>query len=347
MTSDTIIERQGGLARFVLNRPKAHNALTHDQVLLLADRLAAWEGDSGVVAVVIEGDGHKSFCAGGDIRALYDHVTAGRVDVVPSFFGDEYRLNRQINIYSKPYVALLDGIVMGGGAGVSINGRYRVATERTLFAMPETAIGFYPDVGGTYFLPRLPGATGLYLALTGNRLHAADTYHTGLATHYVHSAELDALRTALAAAADAEGIAAVLDRFHRDPGPSPLAEKQWVIDRTFGKETLPEILAALEADENPWARHALAVIRSRSPSAVVVAFTAARQGRGLDFDACLRLEYRLSLQVALTRDFIEGIRAVIVDKDQAPRWSPAQIESVSAEIYALHETVPAEGDLTF
>jgi len=344
---DSVVRRHGAIASFILNRPKALNALTHEQVLDLTKALQEWEADPDVVAVVIEGEGEKAFCAGGDIRALYHHIIAGDKEVVGDFFREEYRLNRRIYTYSKPYISLLDGFVMGGGAGLAINGRYRVATERTVFAMPETAIGFYPDVGGTYFLSRLPGAVGTYLSLTGNRLRAADTYHTGLATHFVPSSELGALKEALAEQRDAQGVEATLAAFHRNPGPAPLQEKRALIDHSFDKETLPEILAALETATDPWAHEVLAVIRSRSPSAVVVAFDAAQRGRALSFDDCLRLEYRLSLQVAFGSDFVEGVRAVVIDKNSVPQWSPASIEAVPAATYALSTIVPENGELTF
>lgn len=344
---DSIARKDGAIASFLLNRPKALNALTHEQVIRLTAHLQAWESDPDVKAVVIEGAGDKAFCAGGDIRALYHLIQAGDARTVREFFREEYRLNRRIRTYSKPYIALLDGIVMGGGAGLSINGRYRVATERTLFAMPETAIGLYPDVGATYFLPRLPGAVGTYLALTGNRLHAADTYHSRLATHFIPASELEALKLALARQENAEGVEHTLASFHRDPGASLLQEKRGIIDRIFSLSTLEEILAALEGDTDPWAHEVLATLRSRSPAAVVIAFDAARQGRHLDFDDCIRREYRLTLQVVWSADFSEGVRAIVIDKTSAPRWSSASIETVPPEVRTLTEIVPEDGDLTF
>jgi len=344
---DLIIEKRGGIASCVLNRPQALNALTHEQVLRLTQLLRTWEQDPAVAAVLIAGQGHKAFCAGGDIRALYHQILAGQMQAVADFFREEYRLNRLIHAFAKPYISLLDGIVMGGGAGLSINGRYRIATERTLFAMPETAIGFYPDVGGTYFLSRLPGAVGIYLGLTGARLQAADTYHIGLATHFVPGSDIAALDTALSQQETGAGIAAALADFHRDPGPAPLQARRSLIDAIFGRPTLPAVLAALRAHEDPWVRQTLSVIESHSPSALAVTFDALTRARSLSFDDCLKLEYRLSLQLALSHDFIEGVRAAIIDKSHAPRWSPPSVEAVPARIYTLATIVPEGGDLSF
>lgn len=339
MSAEIHFERIGALGRIVLDRPKALNALTLDQVHAMHPRLAAWAGDPGVAAVVIEGAGDKAFCAGGDIRALYEACKAGDMAYVAAFYRDEYRLNRRIKTFPKPYVALLDGIVMGGGVGVSVHGRYRVATERTLFAMPETGIGFFPDVGGAFFLPRCPGRTGMYLGLTGARLKAADALHVGVATHYVPSDRLDDLRTALAQGGD---VAAILDRFHVDPGAAPLADRRAVIDDCFGRGSVAAILEALDAHPDPWARDTARTIRAKSPTATLVAFEQIRRGGGLDFDACMRMEFRLSQAVAPAHDFIEGIRAVIVDKDNQPAWQPADTGLLGA-----FDAVPAGGDLSF
>jgi len=339
--AEIIFERVGTLGRIILNRPKALNALTLDQVHALHPQLDVWANDDGVCAVIIEGAGEKAFCAGGDIRALYEACKAGQMEYVASFYRDEYRLNRKIKTYGKPYVALMDGIVMGGGVGVSVHGRYRVATERTLFAMPETGIGFFPDVGGAYFLPRCPGKIGLYLGLTGARLKAADCLHAGIATHYVDSARLDELRTALAQADD---VKAVLDDFHRDPGPAPLAVHGAVIDRCFAASSFDGVLAALAAEGEGFAADALAAIQAKSPTAGKVAFMQINRGGTLDFDACMGMEFRLSQVYAPAADFIEGIRAVIIDKDGKPVWAEAASDE---EVTRSFDTVPACGDLTF
>lgn len=339
--AEIIFERSGRLGRVVLNRPQALNALTLDQVHALDPQLRAWQDDDNVGAVIIEGAGDKAFCAGGDIRALYEAAKAGQMDYVASFYRDEYRLNRRIKTYDKPYVALMDGIVMGGGVGVSVHGRYRVASERTLFAMPETGIGFFPDVGGAFFLPRCPGQIGLYLGLSGARLKAADCLYAGIATHFVASARLDDLRAALA---ETDDIKAVLDGFHQDPGRAPLAENRAVIDACFGADSVEAVLAALDGAENGFAAKTAEAIRAKSPSANKVAFAQIRRGAEMDFDSCMRMEFRLSQVYAPAADFIEGIRAVIIDKDGKPVWA----EAASAEAVAkAFETVPACGDLTF
>ncbi len=331
-------ERIGGIGRMVLDRPKALNALTLDQVHAMHPQLAAWAADPQVRAVLIEGEGDKAFCAGGDIRALYDACRTGDDAFIQSFYRDEYRLNRRIKTFPKPYIALIDGIVMGGGVGVSVHGAARIATERTLFAMPETGIGFFPDVGGSFFLPRCPGALGQYLGLTGARLKAADALHAGIATHYVPSARLDDLRAALAAAADP---LAVLADFHQDPGPAPLAGRRAVIDQCFAAASLAEVRERLAAHSDPWAAETLAVLDAKSPTACRVAFEQIRRGARLDFEACMRMEFRLSLAVAPAGDFAEGVRAVIVDKDNKPAWG------APADLGHAFDTPPACGDLTF
>ncbi len=316
-----------GIGRIVLNRPKALNALTATQAVAMNEVLERWADDPAVRRVVIEGAGDKAFCAGGDIRALYNANLAGDRAFVRDFYGTEYRLNRRVKHYPKPYIAFQDGITMGGGVGVSVHGTARVATERTMFAMPETAIGFFPDVGGTYFLPRCPGQIGLYLALSGHRLKAADAVYAGIATHYVPSGELDALRAALGQGGDP---AAVLNEFHRDPGPAPLAEHREVIDRCFGGESVRAVLDALAAEPGEWAARTQADLQARSPSSLELTFRQVRRGADLDFDACMVLEYRMAMRVAFSHDFREGVRATIIEKGQTPAWEPADLDGVDA-----------------
>ncbi|HYD65084.1 enoyl-CoA hydratase/isomerase family protein [Azospirillum sp.] len=347
MSEPTVLfEPRGGAGVITLNRPKALNALTLDQIRQIDPALQRWAADPSVATVVIEGAGEKAFCAGGDIRALYDAASAGDIAFLADFYREEYRLNRRIKTYAKPYVALIDGITMGGGVGLSVHGRYRVATERTLFAMPETGIGFFPDVGGTFFLPRCPGKIGLYLGLTGARLKAADMLYTGIATHHVPSSAIEDLKAALADITDAADadlqVQAVLARFHQDPGPAPLAAKRTLIDRLFAGDSLDAVLSALEADPDPWAAETLKTIRTKSPYALAVTFRQLRDGAGLDFDQAMALEFTLGLHVAAAPDFREGVRAVIVDKDNAPQWQPPGALSVD-EAFGPH---PA-GTLTF
>jgi len=320
------LEVTGALGRIELKRPKALNALTLDQVHAIDPQLQAWAEDARVKAVLISGEGHKAFCAGGDIRALYDAGQRGDAAYFARFYHDEYRLNRRIRTYPKPYVALLDGIVMGGGVGVSVHGSHRVATEHVLFAMPETGIGMFPDVGGTWFLPRLPGAIGTYLALTGARLKAADCLYAGVATHFVPAARRDELIAALEEGGTVDSVLAALVA---DPGPAPLAQHRAAIDRCFSLDHIDEILAALEAEATDWATETRRTLLAKSPFATKVTLRQMRLGRILDFDDCMRAEYRLSQRFMAGPDFFEGVRAVIVDKDQSPRWQPASLDAVS------------------
>ncbi|MCW2246648.1 enoyl-CoA hydratase [Azospirillum fermentarium] len=327
MSEPTVLfETRGAIGRITLNRPKALNALTLEQIRQIDPALRRWAADPAIAAVVIDGAGDRAFCAGGDIRALYDAAVAGDEAFLVDFYREEYTLNRLIKTYPKPYVALLDGITMGGGVGLSVHGRHRVATERITFAMPETGIGFFPDVGGTYFLPRCPGAVGTYLGLTGARLKVADALYAGIATHVTPSDKLGDLLAALAdipAGGDADGdVAAVLARFHQDPGPAPLAARREAIDRLFAGTTVTAIKAALAADADPWAAETLATLNTKSPTAVAATLEQLRRGKTLDFDDAMRLELTLGVHMALAPDFREGVRAVIVDKDNAPQWQP-------------------------
>jgi enoyl-CoA hydratase len=343
MTSDVLLVREGHLARIVLNRPAALNALTLDMIRAIAPRLALWARDPAVATVAITGAGEKAFCAGGDVRGLYDAKQRDpEAAILRDFFWNEYRLNRRIHRYPKPYVAILDGITMGGGVGLSVNGRVRVATDKTLFAMPETAIGLFPDVGGSHFLPRAPGALGAYLALTGQRLKAADMVYCGFATHYVPSPEVPALLGALAA----EPAEQALARLHRDPGPAPLAEHRAAIDRCFGHDTVEAILAALGAEGTEWAAKTRAGLTKMSPTAMKVSLRALHRGRGLAFEDCMRMEFRLSQACMHGHDFFEGVRALLVDKDNAPRWQPATLGEVDEALVERHFQ-PVAQELTF
>ncbi len=311
--ADILFERRGRLGLVTLNRPKALNALTHDMALSLERQLDLWRDDWGVAVVAIQGAGDKAFCAGGDIRVLYD---AGRVDGRNNwqFYVDEYRLNTKIKRYPKPYVSIMDGIVMGGGVGVSVHGSLRIATERTMFAMPETGIGLFPDVGGTWFLPRLPGQVGMWLGLTGSRLRGADTVAAGVCDWFIQAAE----------------IASVLDLLATGEVPTPPSDRPTLehmeeIDQSFGGDSVESILAALERPSLDWAAGQRAGILAKSPTCTRIAFRQIRLGASLDFEDCMRLEYRLARFCMTQPDFYEGVRAVIIDKDNAPRWTPATL----------------------
>ncbi|MDA8231280.1 MAG: enoyl-CoA hydratase/isomerase family protein [Magnetospirillum sp.] len=347
MSDETIFERDGALGRVLLNRPQVLNALSPAQFREIGRRLAVWEEDASVGLVVVEGRGDAAFSAGGDLRAVWEARARGDHAANRALFRDEYSLDRRIHRYPKPYVALMDGIVMGGGAGISVNGPFRVATERTVFAMPETAIGFFPDVGATHFLSRCPGRVGLYLGVTGTRLGGADCLWAGLATHYVPSADRGDLVAALgraAASADPWGAAAqVLAEFHRDPGPSALAGRADSIDHCFGQPTLREIVSALVADGDDWAWDALEPIGDNSPTSLIVTFRQLTEGAHLDFEDAIRREFRMANRFLAGGDLFEGIRARIIDKDRQPKWGAATIADVAeADIAACFAPLAEE-----
>lgn len=328
-------ERRGRTGLVTLDRPAALNALTHDMVVRLDAVLRDWAADRDIERVVVAGAGERAFCAGGDVRALYE--ARGRQEFLRRFYFDEYRLDRAIFRFPRPYIALIDGIVMGGGAGVSINGRVRVVTEKALFAMPETGIGLFPDVGASHFLSRCPGRIGLYLGLSGARLNAADMVYAGLATHYVPRARLEAV---------IEG-GSELDRLAGDPGPSPLATLRPVIDRCFAGPTVEGFLDALDREGGEWAGKTAAAIRAKSPLALKVTQRQLALGAALDFEDCLRMEARLVQSFMRGDDFFEGVRALLIDKDMAPRWNPATLSGVSDALVDACFDPPAAEGLTF
>ena len=324
---EVLFSRTGGLGLITLNRPRALNALTVGMLRAVGDRLQVWAKDDSIGVVLIQGGGERAFCAGGDIRSLYDDRAAAD-GLRRDMYRAEYPVNRAIFRYPKPYVALMDGVTMGGGVGLSVHGAQRVVTERTLFAMPEASIGFFPDVGGSYFLSRCPGQIGMYLALTGARLKAADCLYAGVGTHYLPAAEQPALVDVLADA-DAGRVGAVLDALAKPLGTPPLAAHRQAIDRCFSADSVGDILARLELEGSDWSRRTADVMRRNSPTSMKVSFRQLRLGLGMDFDAAMIMEYRLSQAFMAGHDFFEGVRAVIVDKDQAPRWRPARLEDVS------------------
>ncbi|MGH6899584.1 MAG: enoyl-CoA hydratase/isomerase family protein [Geminicoccaceae bacterium] len=343
------IDRRGGLVVVALNRPRALNALSLAMCRALDDGLRRWQADPEVRAVLIKGAGERAFCAGGDIRWLYQKLTTRGEDAALRFYALEYPMNARLHHFTKPYIALLDGITMGGGVGVSVHGSHRVVTERTAFAMPETGIGLFPDVGATYVLPRLPGALGMCLGLTGARLGAADCLFAGIGSGYVPAARLDELEAALAGADPSEdghaAVDAVLERFCDDPGPPPLAEDMDRIDACYGQDGLEAVLRALEDEPTGWGQAQLETLSTRSPTSLAVTFRQLRAGADLDFDAAMRLEYRLVHRFMAGHDFREGVRALIVDKDNRPKWRPSRLEDVTAaDVEAYFRPLPG-GDL--
>ena len=347
---ELLFERQGPLAIATLNRPKALNALTLPMIRALDRLLVEAASDPMIAAFILMGAGDRAFCAGGDVIALVQDGPQA-AGLRRDFFWDEYRLNRRIHTFPKPFIPLVDGIAMGGGVGVSVHGSHRVATENVAFSMPETAIGLFPDVGGGYFLPRLAGGLGAYLALTNARLKIADVIWAGLYDHFVPRNRLSALLAALAAAdwGDAADttVDAVLAGFQEDAGEAPLAAQRDVIDASFQKQSVAEILAALDARPETFASEAAAAIRAKSPLMSEVSLRQLQRGADLSFDACMIMEYRMVQACMAGHEFYEGVRALLIEKGRKPVWSPSSIEAVTdARVEAYFQPLGAE-DLTF
>ena len=340
-TNDVRIEHRGRALWLTLDRPAALNALTRPMCNAIQRALYDSIGDTGVALVVIEGAGERAFCAGGDVVAM--HAARGDATTWEGFFRDEYRMNQTIARYPDPYVAIMDGITMGGGVGLSIHGRTRVATERTLFAMPETAIGMIPDVGGTHALPRLPGELGMWLALTGARLKGPDCLYAGIATHYVPDDRLPLLRELLAAGD--EPVEQVLATLHTDVE-APLAILRDAIDFHFGHDSVEGIVASLATGDD-WARTTAATLAAMSPTALKLTFRALRAGAGATIEDALKTEYRIVSHLRSGHDFFEGVRAVLIDKDKTPKWDPATLAAVDDASLDACFAEPVSGDLTF
>ncbi|KAM3862501.1 3-hydroxyisobutyryl-CoA hydrolase, mitochondrial [Diretmus argenteus] len=335
--SEVLVEKVGSAGVITLNRPKALNALNLSMIRHIYPQLMKWEKDDQTEFVIIKGAGGKAFCAGGDIRAVTE---AGKVGdaLAQDFFREEYILNNVIGTYKKPYVALIDGITMGGGVGLSVHGRFRVATEKTLFAMPETAIGLFPDVGGGYFLPRLQGKLGLFLALTGFRLKGRDVQRAGVASHFVESQKIADLEKELVdlKSPSAEDVSRVLDSYQNQS--SLDAEKPFVlkehiadIDRLFGSSSVEGILQNLKADGSSFAMKQAETLSKMSPMSLKITHKQLQQGASLSLQDVLVMEYRLSQACMRGYDFYEGVRAVLIDKDQSPKWNPSSLEEVSEQ----------------
>ncbi|WP_342363054.1 enoyl-CoA hydratase/isomerase family protein [Terrarubrum flagellatum] len=331
---DIICERVGAAGVVTLNRPKALNALNLGMVRALAPALRDWAADPAVTRVIIKGAGDRAFCAGGDIRTLYEQGRAGDLNEAMTFWGEEYRLNAMISRYPKPYVALIDGIVMGGGVGLSLHGSHRVGGDRYLFAMPEVGIGFFPDVGATYALPRLPGEAGTWAALTGDRVKIGDGVALGLVNAYVPTSEMLGLLDALTSG---ENVDDAISARARSPASGPVAGERDMIDRCFAGSSVEDILARLDANgSSPFAAACAATMRTKSPMSLKIAFEQMRRGKTLTFEEAMAMEFRIVSRVARGHDFYEGVRAVIVDKDNAPRWKPATLAEVSDADVARH-----------
>lgn len=343
--SDIEFDRRGAAGVITLTRPQALNAVTHEMVRALRCMLEKWAGDPAVTRVVIMAAGGRAFSAGGDIRALTDLGKAGQVDEAVQFWRDEYPLNAYIKNYRKPYIAMIDGIVMGGGVGISIHGSHRVAGDKFQFAMPEVGIGFFPDVGATWFLPRMPGELGTYCALTGDRFNAADACASGVATHRVPSSRFPELFEGLYGTVSVDAVVAA---FAEPAGEGPIVARRHAIDRLFAGDRIESILAALDSEAGEhadWAHATAANIRSKSPLSLKLALAQVRRGKAWDFAACMRAEFRIVSRVIRGHDFYEGVRAVITDKDNKPRWRPPTLEGVSDAEVERHFSPLNEEDL--
>jgi enoyl-CoA hydratase len=337
---DVLVTVENGVGLITLNRPKAINSLTHPMVTAMSTVLTDWDRDDGVHTVVVAGAGERGLCAGGDIVVIYHSARADGAEA-RQFWYDEYLLNAQIGRFSKPYVALMDGIVMGGGVGVSAHGSVRVITDTTKMAMPEVGIGFIPDVGGTFILSRTPGLLGHHAALTGAPFDGADAIAMGFADHFVPHDELHAFKDAIVA----DGIEAALEAHATEPPPSRLLAQRGWIDHCYAGDTVEDIVAALRGHDAGPANDAANLIASRSPISVSVALEAVRRAAKLDtLEDVLRQEYRTSVGALRSHDLVEGIRAQVIDKDRNPKWSPASLAAVTtADVEAYF--APADRDL--
>jgi enoyl-CoA hydratase len=321
---------EGRLGRITLNRPRAINALDHAMVTAVDDALRAWEHDDSVVAVLLDGAGERGLCAGGDVRAIRASAYEGGRDAA-AFWRDEYRLNARIARYPKPYAAFMDGVVMGGGVGLSAHGGVRIVTERSAVGMPETTIGFVPDVGGTRLLARAPGEAGTHMALTAAPVGAGDAVHAGFADHVVPSERLDDLADALTRVTSADGVGAAVARFAVPAPDGDLAGHRHWIDACYAADTVEEIVDRLGAHGDPAAARAAGLIGRKSPTALKVTLAALRRARELPtLEAVLEQEFRVSCAALSLPDLVEGVRAQVVDKDREPKWLPDTLESVTA-----------------
>lgn len=326
------VEIRGHLGLITLNRPAALNALTHEMVIGIRDALRTWASDDSIRVVAIRGAGDRAFCAGGDIVAMRARVVDGDVAAAAGFFFDEYRLNSLIARYPKPYVALMDGIVLGGGVGVSAHGSHRVVTERTRIGMPETGIGFTPDVGGSWLLSRGPGEAGTHLALTGAMVGGADAIAAGLADVMVGSDRLDELLDALERCTETADVDAVLNSLGEEPGGAALAEHAAALDAAYAGDDAAVILDRMRASDDPTLQEAARALAGRSPTSLAVTLAALRRAERLEsLDEALAQEFRVVARLLDEPDFAEGVRAQLVDKDRQPRWVPPTLDDVDPD----------------
>jgi len=345
MTGEVLTLVEGGVGRLRLNRPKAIHALTREMCVAMSDALLRWREDPAIRLVMIDHVDGRGFCAGGDIRLIAE---SGATDGVAArrFFHDEYRLNHLLFTYAKPVIAFMDGITMGGGVGISQPANYRIATERTIYAMPESGIGLFPDVGAGWYLSRLPGRTGEFLALTGARIDGAECVALGLSTHYVPGERLDELKQALIA--NPAEIDRLVTEFAEAPPEARIIGNRNKIDRLFAADRYEDVLAALKADGSEWAQKELATLATKSPQTCKVSLRLLAQGRDhVDFAEEMKVEYRVAAHICQRHDFIEGVRALIIDKDNSPKWDPPTPEGVTDHLLdQIFAPLPADEEWT-
>jgi len=350
--NQVLLETLGNKCLITLNRPKALNALNLNMIRQITPALKKWQAEEKVL-VLVRGAGGKAFCAGGDVRTIVESRDDPQSTLSHDFFNEEYKLNYLISTLEIPYIALIDGITMGGGVGLSVHGYYRVSTEKTLFAMPETAIGFVPEVGGTYFLPRLTGKLGFFLGLTGYRLKGADVYHAGISTHAVTQKDADSLQEELLSLKINSKLTAIEECLSKWTKTAHFLEKPFslkphlaLINECFSAASMEEIFSLLAASKDPFAQETLATLRKMSPLALKITKRALEEGSELTLAECLQMEKRMSQRFCADHDFPEGVRAVLIDKDQKPQWKPARLEDCTAEQVEAYFQ-PIENELHF
>lgn len=334
MTTELSFSREGQIGLITLNRPAALNALNLAMIKSLQQQLSLWADDRSIHAVIIQGSGERAFCAGGDIRSLYDNAQLPLIEKL-QFFWHEYRLNHYISNYKKPYIALMNGITMGGGVGISLHGSHPIASDRFIFAMPETGIGFFPDIGASYLLARCPGMTGIYLGLTGNRIGATDALYLGLVKGIIDSHQFPAvinklINTDLSEDAH-QRVTHCLNEFALFSEQARMESDQQAIDQCFSGSNIEEIFALLKARGDDWAINTLDTLEHKAPLSLKVTLLQIQKAQSLSMAECIKMDYCLVSHFMCDKDFFEGVRALLVDKDKHPHWQPPTLEQVSDE----------------
>lgn len=325
--------QHGNIGEIFLNRPKALNALTRDMCIAIRTQLNEWENNSTIKAVIIKGAGDRAFCAGGDIRKMYELKKTDETEKASFFFKDEYSMNTKIFHFNKPYISFLNGLTMGGGAGVSIHGSHRIATEKFVFAMPESGIGFFTDIGASYFLTRCPHYLGWYLALTGNKINAADALSLGLITHFMDSHQLDKLEQQLLDTKFENdpfiSVSNIIKKFHQNNQNIELTQYKKQIASIFSADSVETIIGQLENSKETFLQEAAKTMKKRSPTSLKVIFEQFHRAKKMEFDTIMEMEYIIALNFLKSHDFFEGIRAALIDKDQNPHWKPDKLSDIT------------------